>query len=116
MSLLARSVTGLVPLDESVQVLAPVVTANPNFPGSTYLEWSNATVAATLKGRLVPASTRALERTGRVGKAGVHELFTTPTALITPLGRVRIGSRVFTVLDARAYRQRLHAIVEEVSA
>ena len=116
MSLLQRSVTGLVPLDERVQVLAPVETDNPNFPCSTYLEWEGATVAATLKGRLAPASTRALERTGRVGKVGVHELFTTPSAQITPLGRVRIGARVFQVLDARAYRQRTHAIVEEVSA
>ena len=116
MSLLARSITGLVPLDQRVQVLAPVITANPNFPGSTYLEWEGATVSATLSGRLVPASTRALERTGRVGKAGVHELFTTPTAQITPLGRVRVGTRVFMVLDVRAYRQRSHAIVEEVSA
>lgn len=116
MSLLARSITGLVPLDESVEVLAPTVAANPNFPGSTFLDWGTTTVSVTLAGRLVPASTRALERVGRVGRVGVHELFTAPTASITPLGRVRVNARQYTVLDARAYRQRLHAIVEEVSA
>jgi len=99
----------------SVEVLQPALVANPNYPGEYTLDWSNPTVTATVAGNLQPASTRALERAARVGKVGVHELFTDP-ATLTPLGRVRIGSQQYAILDARLHHSHSHAIVEEVSA
>ncbi|MBA3891540.1 MAG: hypothetical protein H0X64_13520 [Gemmatimonadaceae bacterium] len=117
MSVLTDSLTGsaMLPLNTSVQVLAPATGANPHFTGATALDWSNPTVTATVLGRLQPAGTRALERTGRVGKHGVHELVTRPTT-ITPLGRVRVGAQQYSVLDARAFPTHTRAVIEEVSA
>jgi hypothetical protein len=45
----------------------------------------------------------------------VFELYLDPVTL-TPLGRVRIGSQQYTVLDARMHKTHTHAIVEEVNA
>ena len=106
--------SALVPLDRTVEVLQPALVANPNHTGETSRDWTSPTVVATVLGTLQPASTRALERTGRVGKVGVHELITRATT-ITPLGRVRIGTQHYTVLDVRAYGSHTQATVEEVS-
>ena len=116
MSLLAESVsaTALVPLPDAVEVLAPVMVTNPHF-GTTTPDWSNPTVTALVRGALYPASTRALERAGLLGRASVFEIVTQP-ATITPQGRVRVGTRVFLILDARAFPEFTHAIAEEVTA
>jgi len=106
--------TALVPLNRTIEVLKPTLTANPNHPDEFTRSWANATVIATVRGSLQPASTRALERTGRVGKVGVHELITRATT-ITPLGRVRIGTQHYTVLDVRAYDTHSQVTIEEVS-
>lgn len=106
--------SALVPLNTTVEVLQPALAANPNHTGEVSRDWTTPTVVATVLGTLQPASTRALERTGRVGKVGVFELITKATT-ITPLGRVRIGAQHYTVLDVRAYDTHAQVTIEEVS-
>ena len=106
--------SALVPLDRTIEVLQPALVANTNHPGTFSRDWTDPTVVATILGNLQPASTRALERTNRVGKVGVFELYTKATT-ITPLGRVRIGTQHYTVLDVRAYDTHSQVTIEEVS-
>ena len=116
MSLLEQSMTAnaLVPLSSQIEVLQPTSPANPHYVGSVSVVWSNATVTSTVLGTIHPASTRALERVGRVGKVGVHEIIMQPVS-VTPLGRVRSGDQQFMVLDVRVWGAFTHAVVEEVS-
>lgn len=115
MSLLTESIArGIIPLESSVEVLAPVMVVNPHY-GTTTPDWTTPTVTATVPGALYPASTRALERAGLIGRASVYEVITEPAAIV-PQGRVRVGTRVFLALDVRAYPEFTHAIVEEVTA
>lgn len=106
--------SALVPLDRTIEVLRPAMVTNTHFTGETSRDWANPTVVATVRGTLQPASTRALERTGRIGKVGVHELITRATT-ITPQGRVRIGTQQYSVLDVRAYDTHVQVTIEEVS-
>jgi hypothetical protein len=104
----------LVALGVNVEVLAPVMSANAHY-GGTSPDWTTPTVSATVRGALFPASTRALERAGRIGRARVYELVTEPAGL-SPEGRVRVAGRVFLIVDARDFVVYGHAIVEELSA
>jgi hypothetical protein len=104
----------LVPLTDVVEVLAPAMVVNPHY-GTTTPDWTTPTVSATVPGALYPASTRALERAGLLGRASVFEVITSPAALV-PQGRARVGARVFLVLDVRVFPEFTHAIVEEVTA
>ena len=117
MTLLTESMssTGLVPLDTTIEVLLPELVANPHLAGVSTLDWSAATVTETVAGRMEPAGTRALERAGRIGKAGVHELCSEPVGLV-PQGRVRVGAQQYAVIDVREYAPFTYAIVEEVEA
>ena len=146
MTLLAESMTAasLVPLDTTVEVLAPALVDNPHLDGVTALHWTpvvvpftadttvitadstlvtadatehtlDAVVVETVLGSIMPAGTRALERAGRIGKTGVHELCTEPASLV-PQGRVRIGARQYAILDVREFVPFVYAIVEEVAA
>lgn len=117
MGLVSESMTAgaLVPLDSTVEVLAPDLVLNPYFPGESYLDWSDPTVVVSVLGSLQPAGTRALERAGRVGAHGVHELVCGPVGL-TPEGRVRVGAVQFTVVNVREFVPYTHAVVEEVTS
>jgi hypothetical protein len=55
-----------------------------------------------------------LERVGRLGKTGLHELVTRPVGL-TPAARVRINERLYSVIEARVFDSFTHAVVEEVA-
>ena len=117
MGLVLESMTAdaLVPLAASVEVLAPDLVQNPYFPGESYLDWSDPTVVTTVLGSLQPAGTRALERAGRVGVNGVHELVCEAVGL-TPEGRVRVAGEQYVVVDVREFTPYTHAIVEAVTS
>ena len=112
------ALTGISSLIDSapstVQYLKPTVTANTHLPGESVLNWSTATVAATAKGSLQPASAEALERVGRTGAVRIWELYTTPVA-VAPTQRVRIGSQQYEVLEAAAFATHNELLVEEVT-
>ena len=99
----------------SVEVLAPVVIANPHFTGESTLDWDNATITSTIAGALNPATTDALERAGLTSKRGLFTLFTDPHAL-TPQGRVRVAGQQYLVRDVRRYDSHTEALVELVDA
>ena len=117
MNLITESMApdALVPLNTSVEVLAPTLVSNPHFPGETYLDWSDPTVTSTVLANFQPAGTRALERAGRIGVNGVHELVLEAVGL-APEGRVRVGERQYRVVNVREFAPFTHAIVEEVTS
>lgn len=99
----------------TVEVLKPAKVANVNLLGENSLDWSTATVAASLKGSMQPASLKALDRLGRTGAVGIWVVYTTP-GTVMPLGRIRINSRQYTVLDVSAYPTHNELTVEEVGS
>jgi len=108
---LIRNLAGDAPL--TVQALQPKLTANPNFPNQTYLDWGNATVALTTNGTLQPASAKAIERVGRIGRVGIWQLFTSLVPL-HPFSRVRIDGQQYAVLEIASYATHNELVVEEV--
>lgn len=103
--------------DQVIEVLAPNVIYNPNFPGENTLDWSQATVEGTVPGTLQPAGVRALERAGRIGRVGHHELFLTRKP-VTALQRVRVkgqNSLHYMIVEARSWPSHVEALVEEVT-
>lgn len=100
--------------DVTVEILTPGIDTNPYLPGETTIDWANPIVVARTEGNLQPASTKALERTGRIGKVGVYDLHTNPVQ-VEPEGRVRIQGQLYRVLDARILPTHSELVVETVS-
>lgn len=101
--------------DLSVEVLAPVVIANPHFTGENTLDWGNATTTSTVAGALNPATTDAVERAGLTSKRGLFTLFTHPVDL-APEGRVRVAGQQYLVRSVWRYDSHTEALVELVDA
>lgn len=99
----------------TVTPLTPAEVENPNFPGQTTLDWSNATEGTPVGGILQPVQAEAAERLGIIGKVGVWAIHTGPLT-IQPEGRVRISSTDYRVLEARAYTTHTELVVEEVGS
>lgn len=102
--------------DSEIEVLAPKVITNPHFPDQQTLDWSQATVEDTLPGSLQPAGVVALERAGRIGRVGHHELFLARKPL-APLQRVRVAGEAlqYSLVEARVWPSHVEALVEEVA-
>lgn len=98
----------------TIEVLKPALVTNSNLTGEKAANWAAATVVASLKGSMQPASLKALERAGRTGAVGVWAVITTP-GVVTPLGRIRINTRQYTILDVAAFGTHDELLVEEVS-
>lgn len=101
--------------DQTIEVLAPKVIHNPNFPGETTLDWSRPTVEDTVQGTLQPAGVKALERVGRVGRVGHHELYLA-RAPVHPLQRVRVkglNNVQYAIVEAAIWPSHVEAVVEE---
>jgi len=108
---LIRNLTGEAPL--TVQALSPKLTTNPNYANQTYLDWTLATVELTTNGTLQPASAKALERAGLVGRVGIWQLFTSPAA-VHPFSRVRIDGQQYAIIEVISYATHNELLVEEV--
>ena len=100
--------------ESTIEVLEPSIVSNPNFPSQTTLDWDNPIVVGEGSGTLQPASARALERVGRVGLVNAFEVFMDPLP-VRPAQRLRVGARVFRVLESRVWRSHASAVVEEVT-
>lgn len=102
--------------DQTIEVLAPKVITNPHFPDQQTLDWSQATVEDTLPGSLQPAGVVAMERAGRIGRVGHHELFLARKPL-APLQRVRVAGEAlqYSLVEARVWPSHVEALVEEVA-
>lgn len=103
--------------DLTIEVLAPKVVTNPNFPNQSSLDWTQPTVEDTVPGTLQPAGIKALERVGRVGTVGNHQLYLARAPLV-PLQRVRVKGATglqYSVLEVRSWPGHVEVLVEEVT-
>ena len=57
--------------DLTIEVLAPKVVTNPNFPNQSSLDWTQPTVEDTVPGTLQPAGIKALEASGASAQSGI---------------------------------------------
>lgn len=101
--------------DLEIEVLAPKLVHNPNFPGQYTPDWGRATVEDTLAGTLQPAGVKALERAGRIGRVGHHTLFLERKPVV-PMQRVRVKNTTgvqYAIVEAFVWPSHVEALVEE---
>jgi len=101
--------------DLKIEVLAPKLVHNPNFPGQVTPDWGRATVEDTLAGTLQPAGVKALERAGRIGRVGHYQLFLERKPVV-PMQRVRVKNTSdvqYAIVEAFVWPSHVEALVEE---
>ena len=101
----------------SIEVLAPKVITNPNFPDQTTIDWAQATVEDTVPGDLQPLGENAAERLGLTGVEGYQQLFLSRSPLV-PMQRVRVAGETaqHSVEELRAWRSHVEAVVKAVAS
>jgi hypothetical protein len=97
----------------TVELLKPSKTPDPHEPGRTIDDWTNPTVVTSVQGNMQPASLRALEAAGLIGKRNVQQIYCQSLAA-SPDGRVRVAGVVYVVLSARPWQSHTEMLAEEL--
>jgi hypothetical protein len=98
----------------TIELLKPTLVNDPNETGRQVENWTNPTIVGELKrGNMQPASLRALQRAGMLGKINVKQIYCEPLAAM-PEGRVRVDGTVYVVRSAEPWESYTQMLVEEL--
>lgn len=101
---------------DTIHLLKPTKIPDPHEAGRFVDDWTNPTVVSTVQGNMQPASLRALEAAGLIGRRNVQQIYCQPLAAM-PDGRVRVNGIVYVVLPTlpmRPWQSHMEMLVEEL--
>lgn len=98
----------------TVQVLAPMMISNPNFPGVETPDWSNPTITTTINGVLQPVSEDTATRMGIASRTDYRTLYSDATTL-NPEGRVRAAGSDWLIHEVRHWTSHTEAIIQRLT-